>query len=1196
MFWIRKILSNLWHGLLNPRTVDSRLALAIEGANDGLWDWDLRTNKIYYSPRWTANLGYTINYIGDNAIDWRELIHSDDRVLLNDAVQDHLTGRTMFFQAEFRMRAKDGSYRWIFSRAICSRDASGTPTHLAGSMTDITLFKGAQAAFSESERRYRSLFEATVEAIIIHKNGRLIDVNEAFEMAWGYSRAEANGMSVLNLVAEESQETVHHCIDTGFVGYYEAMAKRKDGSIFPVEVHVKRMEYAGQEVRVTALRDLTAREQIVKAERDRRELAEALLETASAMSRTLDLKDVLDGLLTNLGRVIQHTASDLMLVDGDSAHIAHTSGRPYDDWLSELRFNIHEVNNLATVIRTRQPLIINDVKSDPDWIEIPQTDWIRAFMTVPIIVEDKVIALINVSSDQPDAFTQRDSDTLVLFAASAAFALRNARLFEAELRANQRTHTLLMATRALSSMTELDELLQTILAQAAVVVPYVTSSIGIIENRKFQFKALAGYDEVLVPAIRNLEPSLIESPLLQEILSTHQPVLIPDVSKNPHWVRMPESEYINSWLAVPLLLRNEVIGVLAFDSDTVNGFTAEHLEIAEAFASNAAIAIARVRLLDAEREARQQAQALLEANRVLSSTLSLEDVLKNILQQCAAVLPYSEAKILASGGGLPDIVSLAGYADSSVEPVTSFLKTEFRDSVVFQRMVSEQKPLIIPDVRSFPDWLAMPASDHVRGWMGVPLLVRGNLVGVLMLCSAQIDSYNEKHAEIARAFADQAAIAIHNAQLYHAEQMERAIATTLRQTAEALASSLQLESTMTLIMELLEQIITFDTAAVSLIEGEHVRLLSARGVPDITAEELAHPYPIADIPLMKVLAAGQPVILEDAVKDDRWYPVEGARIPHGWIGVPLMAYGKTVGTLTVGSFKPGAYSKHDVDAISAFAAQAGIAIENARLLRELEDSLYDLRNAQIQLVQSARMSAAGEVSMGVAHQINNPLTIIVAEAHLMRRHIPDDSPLLESVSAIKEAAQQAGSVVQRMLDFSRTRPTEMSSLDVNASLRKAIFLFRAQLEPHITLVTKLDDSLPLIYGSEEQLGEVWLNLLLNARDALHDAPRGTIVIESMLAADREAAEVHFFDDGPGIPAANLKHVFEPFFTTKKKGTGLGLALSQDTIAAQGGSLIVESEEHKGTRFLIKIPLAGKRSKAGSNHGSGESNGRKNSRR
>jgi PAS domain S-box-containing protein len=1192
----RTILDNIWHRLLNPRVVDARLALAIEGANDGLWDWDLKTNKVQYSPRWSDTLGFSTSEIGDNLEGWLRQIHPDDLPLIQRAFEDHFSGKTPFYQAEFRMRDKNDHYRWIFGRGVCARDNSGKPIRLAGSMTDITLLKGTEAALSESERRYRGLFEATVEAIIIHKDGRILDVNHAFEHAWGYSRAEAVGGTLLDLAAAESRDVVRHCIETDFIGSYEAVALRKDDSTFPVEVHIKRMEYDGQEVRVTALRDMTERQRMEAAEREQRELAEALLDIARAMGRTLDLNDVLDTILETLGRVVKHTAAYVMFIENGLIHVARSRALPVDEWLSSLRFKVDDVNNLRTVIHTRQPYIIDDVHADPLWVRFPETGWIRANMTIPITVDGDVIALLNLSSDKPNAFTQRDADTLVIFAASAAFALRNARLYEAELQAKKRTQTLLNAMRALSSMTDLGELLQTILQQAAIVVPYITSSIGIIEGGQYQFKALAGYDETQKPMLMNLQADLLESPLLQEILNTRQPVLISDVSKNAGWTRRPESEYINAWMAIPLLLRNEVIGVLAFDSDEVNRFTSEHLEIAEAFASNAAIAIARVRLLEAERQARQQAQALLEANRVLSSTLSLEEVLENILQQCAKVLPYTAGAILAYGEGLMPIVSVSGFPTSATDKVSDFLKNRFRESDLFQQMVADPQPLIIADVRDFKTWVAMSDEESVRGWMGLPLMVRGKLVGVLMLCSDEVDTYKQEHAEIARAFADQAAIAIYNAQLYHAEQMERALAETLQQTAEALASSLQLESTMNLIVELLAQVITYDTAAVSLIEGDTVRLLSASGVPNHITAALARPHKFADIPLVKLLTEGKPIILDDAQSDSRWYVVEDGNRPRGWMGVPLIAYGKIVGILTIGSYQPMAYSKRDLDAVCAFGNQAAIAIENSRLLRELEDSLYNLRNAQIQLVHSARLSAAGEVSLGVAHQINNPLTVIIAEAHLMQRHITPGSPLVESVAAINEAAKQAGLVVQRMLDFSRTLPMELENLDINASLRKAILLFRAQLEPHITLISELDDSLPLVYGSDEQLGEVWLNLLLNARDALHERAQGTIRIVSLLATDAQSVEVHFADDGPGIAKENLKHVFEPFFTTKHKGTGLGLALSRDYIIAQGGSLQVESKENEGTSFLIRLPLAPQQPRAGSKNGAGENHGRKNSRR
>jgi|GEM_PF-3153920 len=1345
---LRRQLSNIWNRVLNPRALDARLELAIEGANDGLWDWNIPANRIYYSPRWTTTLGYERNEIGDTTEEWRALVHPEDLPSIDEILTEHFNGNTPLFEAEFRMHAKDGSYRWIYVRGISRRDSSGKPVRMAGSMTDNTLRKLTESALIDSERRYRSLFEATIEAIIIHKDGKILDVNHAFEQASGFNRVEAIRMSSLDLVAPESREIVREHIEANFIGRYEAVGLRKDGSTFPAEVHTKIMEYAGSEVRVTALRDITERQQIEAAERERRELAEALLDTARAMSSTLELDEVLDTVLANVGRVVPHTAADIMFLNGDIAYVVRTHGEALGDSIDNLRYDISEIPNLRRVIQTGLPDIVEDTRSNRDWVTLPETAWIRSALNMPVIVDGKVIALLNLASDQAFTFSKKDTEKLAPFASSAGLALHNARLYEAEYYARQRTQTLLNATHALASMTELDPLLQTILQEAAVVVPYVTANIGIVESDQFYFRALAGYDEDKKPYLQKIEPGLIETPLVQEIINTRRPILIPDVTQNSGWTLRPESSYIKSWLAIPLLLGDEVIGVLSFDGDEVNRFTTEHAAIAEAFASNAALAIARIRLLEAEREARQRAQALLEANRVLTSTLSLEKVLENILQQCATVLPYMVGAILAYAEDFTPVVALAGYSEAEEGVLADYFKGEFRNTELFQQMRDNLQPLIIPDVETNSDWVSVTGRQDIRSWMGVPLTVRGDLVGFLMVCSGIANAYNAEHAEIARAFAGQAAIAMHNAQLYQSEQAgralaetlkqtaeglassiqldvtlnliiellskvveydtvtvsvveddtmrllaahglpddivatlrqphkiqgtplihlmndghpilmedaqndpvwddpaylgtvprgwiavpliargniigllkvgsnqpnaysqrdlaevlafgsqaaiaienarlyqreqtERALAQTLKQTAEALASSIQLDATLNLIMDLIQHVVQYDTAAVSLIEKDKIRLLAARGVPQETVSLLSKPHQLKGVGLVELLVEGQQILLDDAQKDDRWHRVtDAAFVPRGWIGVPLIAQGHTVGTLTVGSKQPNAYSKRDLSAVAALASQAAVAIENARVLLELENSLHELRNAQIQLVRSARLSAAGEISLGVAHQINNPLTVIMAETHLMKRHVPPDSPLYESVDAIDEAARQAGSVVQRMLDFSRTHPVEVSELDVNESLKKAILLFRAQLPPEVSLVVQLDNSIPSAVGNEDQLGEVWLNLMLNARDAIGSNGRGMIKIASRYDADQEVIEVCFTDNGRGIAKEDLERVFVPFYTTKVHGTGLGLALSKEYITSQGGWLEAESEEGHGTTFTIRLPVARETSNVG----------------
>lgn len=244
------------------------------------------------------------------------------------------------------------------------------------------------------------------------------------------------------------------------------------------------------------------------------------------------------------------------------------------------------------------------------------------------------------------------------------------------------------------------------------------------------------------------------------------------------------------------------------------------------------------------------------------------------------------------------------------------------------------------------------------------------------------------------------------------------------------------------------------------------------------------------------------------------------------------------------------------------------------MLGSLGKSQHDLAQAQEQLVRSARLAAAGEIAAGVAHQINNPLTTIIAETHLLTSLYDLDPDVLESVEAISEAANRAGDIVQQMLDLARSIPFEMHQIDVNTSVQSALMLVKAQVEPYVNrLAIELSPDIPPIKASGRHLEDVvWINLLLNARDAVRNTPEGEITVRTRFVKTDTMVEITIADNGVGIEPEEVPLIFTPFFTTKSYGTGLGLAICLDVVQRHGGTINVESKPNKGATFTVRLPV------------------------
>lgn len=242
-----------------------RLALAVRAANVGLWDWDLQTNQVYFSPEWKQQIGYQDHEVPNQFDEWRRRVHPDDLPPTLARIEEHLADPESGYEREFRLRHRDGSYRWILARASVLRDAQGQPRRMLGAHLDITERIQAQKRLRASEQQFRALVEQSITGIYVFEQGRFRYVNRRFAEIFGYSEAEIlRDLRPTDVIAERDRAMADEQVRRRLSGesesaHYVARGRCKDGSLIWIEVHGSRMDLDGRPAITGTVLDITAR-------------------------------------------------------------------------------------------------------------------------------------------------------------------------------------------------------------------------------------------------------------------------------------------------------------------------------------------------------------------------------------------------------------------------------------------------------------------------------------------------------------------------------------------------------------------------------------------------------------------------------------------------------------------------------------------------------------------------------------------------------------------------------------------------------------------------------------------------------------------------------------------------------------------------------------------------------------------------
>jgi GAF domain-containing protein/ActR/RegA family two-component response regulator len=832
------------------------------------------------------------------------------------------------------------------------------------------------------------------------------------------------------------------------------------------------------------------------------------------------------------------------------------------------------------VAETRQRIFVADVTQDPRMVA---GEWVvqaglRALLAVPIEAGEHLLGVLSVVGREGTLAAEEDQEVVASLAALAGVALQNARAYAQAIRRAKRLDDLVAVSQSITASLDTKDVMERVARAASAMTPGALASVHVHDAERDTLAFAATTDPALESFAR-VHPVALGLPGL--VVERRVPVLVADPVSDPRtsrpewWRQRPGATYYG----VPIVVGETFMGVLDYILPS-GPPEREEQEALQLLAAQAGVAIRNAALYQAERGQTERTRTLAAINRRISGALDLDDLLRMISEAAAQLtgtrfvffwLADDAMRTLSfRGGSVPEIAG--DFPDS----------TRSYDVGAAGWVARHRTAIDIPDVFA-DDRMTLRAwwiRWRLRSFSAHPVVSGDELLAVLSLTHSEPIELSRETREVLDLLIAQGSVAIQNARLYRAAQRRRDVAEALARLGRDLTGTLDHARIAQLVAQgLLELLGSRDSAVYSLEPTDgtlHVLAWSGADAELLRGVVLAPGEGAAG----RAVAERRLVSSRDVLQDPtvRLSDTLRSRLvafrQRAIVSAPLIARDQVIGALILAD-DDRQYTAEELQVFQTFADHAALALDNARLYASARDSLDRLRETQAQLVQAGKLSALGQLISGVAHELNNPLSVIIGYGQLLAtRQLPDN--VRRPLEMIVQQGDRMAKIVHNLLYFSRQRPPEHSELDLHEIIEQTLALRLNQLTlSGIVVERELAPDLPTITGDTHQLQQVFLNLLLNAEQALTGAAKGggRIVFRTTVADDGRAVRASVIDDGPGIAPETLPRVFEPFFTTKDvgAGTGLGLSVSYGIAQEHRGRLTVESRPGH-TAFTLELPV------------------------
>jgi PAS domain S-box-containing protein len=803
------------------RAIFERAAIGI-----GLTDEEGRTIKA--NPALQQLLGYHEEEL--HGMSFAKITHPDDLEPDLSLYRELMAGQRDHYSLEKRYLRKDGGLIWGHVIVSLVRTASGKPWFAVGMVEDITERKQVEKEL----RRHNAILDAINFAAeqflqssdweeciqrVLERLGQAVDVSRVyiFENHVGEDGTlltsqryewvapgitpqidnpelqnfpwEARGFGRWIKMMNEGQ--VIHGPIRGFPEPEQVVFAAQDiQSLVCVPIWVEerawgfigfdecRYEREWSEAEIGVLKTAAdvlgaaiRRRRVEETERQQRRLAEALRETAAVLASTLDLDEVLDRVLEEIGRLVPHDAADIMLIESGIARVVRHRGyveRGLQSWITTLHFTVSEVPSLRQMVETKRPLLIEDVFNYEGWVRIEESYWIRSYVGAPICLEDQVIGFLKLVSATPRFFSVSHAKWLQAFADQVAIAIKNANLYGEAYRRLQEVTLLSRVISLTASATNPEAAWQGICAEVAHFFRVPQAAFALLNPQRTAAEVIAEYHEPHRPSALGLRIPVAENPSMAYIMAHKTPLAIADAQSDPRLAPIWEvmrHRGTASILIVPILRDGEVIGTLGIDALERREFSETEIALAQQVASQISQALERLWLCTATQEHAERMDRLVSLSEALNHPMKVKEITAIVGQSALTLSGADRAAVYLRR---PDDTFVCGWSQG-------LSQTYIREALARlpelpgARLLQHPRPILIADIEEWPKDTTLYRLATTEGYRAValwPLVYEGRTVAAVGCYYDKPYFWDEDEQEIMLTFARHAAIALENARIY----------------------------------------------------------------------------------------------------------------------------------------------------------------------------------------------------------------------------------------------------------------------------------------------------------------------------------------------------------------------------------------------------------------------------------------------